>query len=78
MYDTVPMFNSCTKCTTTRPIAIQFLGHGCMDDLTTGRSFESLATWVIDVLGLLLFLTRIPWLFVQPVTDRSLVNWCRS
>ena len=25
-------------------------GHGCMDDLTTERSFDPQATWVIDVL----------------------------
>ena len=29
----------------------QFPGHGCMDDLTTERSFDLQATWVIDVLG---------------------------
>ena len=32
--------------------AIRFLGHGCNDDLTTEHSFDSQATWVIDVLGL--------------------------
>ena len=26
--------------------------HECMDDLTTERSFDSQATWVIDVLGI--------------------------
>ena len=26
---------------------------GCMDDLTTGGSFDSQPTWVVDVLGLL-------------------------
>ena len=38
--------------TTARLIATQFPDHGCMDDLTTERSFVSQATWVIDVLGL--------------------------
>ena len=27
-------------------------GHGCMNDLTTESSFDSQATWVINVLGL--------------------------
>ena len=31
---------------------LNFLEHGCMDDLTTERSFDSQATLVIDVLGL--------------------------
>ena len=41
-------FNSCIKCmgspgkyTTVRPIATQSPGHGCMDDLTTKRRFDS-------------------------------------
>ena len=38
---------------TARPIAAQFLWHGCMDDLITERSFDSQAKLVIDVLGLL-------------------------
>ena len=29
-----------------------FFGHGCMANLITERSFDSQATWVIDVLGL--------------------------
>ena len=33
--------------TTVRPIATQFPGYGCMDDLTTESSFNSQATWVI-------------------------------
>ena len=36
-------------------IATQFPGHGCMDDLTSDRSFDSQATYVIDVLGLFLW-----------------------
>ena len=36
----------------TRPNAIKFPGHGCMDDLVTERSFDSQATEVIDELGL--------------------------
>ena len=58
---TVSTFNFCTKCVGspcrqhgTSPIAIQFPGNGCMDDLTTERSFESQATWTIDVFGLFL------------------------
>ena len=31
------------------PHTTQFPGHGCMDDLTTERSFDSLVTMVIDV-----------------------------
>ena len=38
--------------TTARPIAYQFPGHGCMDDLTTERSFVLQARCVIYVLGL--------------------------
>ena len=37
---------------TARPIATQFAGHGCMNDLTTKRSFDMQATCVIDVLDL--------------------------
>ena len=39
--------------TTTRPIATQPPGHGCMDDLKTEGSFDLQATWLIGVLGLL-------------------------
>ena len=35
-----------------RPVSIQFPGHRSIDDLTTERSFDLLATRVIDVLGL--------------------------
>ena len=38
--------------TTARPVVTQFLDHGCMDDLTIKRTFDSQATCVIDVLGL--------------------------
>ena len=51
--------------TTARPIANQF--PGCMDDLTTERSFDSQGTWVIDVLGLS-FLRCYPNVFVHPST----------
>ena len=37
---------------TARPIVTQFLGHGCMNDLTTERSFDSQATCVIDAICL--------------------------
>ena len=29
-----------------------FLEHGCLDDLTTERNFDSQATWVIDMFGI--------------------------
>ena len=52
--NTVPTFNSCTKCVGSpgiiydrTPDRHQFPGHECMDDLTTERSFDSLATWAI-------------------------------
>ena len=35
------------------PSSNQIPGHGCMNDLTTERSFDSQAMWVTDVLGLL-------------------------
>ena len=50
--------------TTARPIAIQFPKHGCMDDVSTERSFDSQATWFLDVL--------------QPSTGRRPVDWCRN
>ena len=34
--------------------ATEFSRHGCWDDLETEGSFDSQATWVIDLLGLLL------------------------
>ena len=34
------------------PIATSFPGHVCINDLTTERSFDSQALWVIDVLDL--------------------------
>ena len=37
---------------TAHPIATKFAGNGCMDDLTTERSFDSQATWVSTVLDL--------------------------
>ena len=37
---------------TTCPIATQFPGHGFIDDLTTGRSFELQATLTVDVIGI--------------------------
>ena len=80
----MPTFHSCTKYvgsralyTTARPIATQFPGHGCIDDYPTGRSFDSQATWAIDVLCLL-FITCYPCVFVQPGTGRRSINWCRN
>ena len=55
----VPTFNSCTKCVGSldikhdrTPDCHTVSSHGCMDDLTSERSFNSQATGVIDVLGL--------------------------
>ena len=47
--------------TTARPIVTQFFGHGCINDLKTECSFDSQATSVIDVLGLLF--TYCQWVF---------------
>ena len=61
--------------TTARPIATQFPGQGCIDDLETERSFDLEATWVIDVLGL--FLTCYLWcLYNQALTLP--VQWCSN
>ena len=75
----VPTFNSCIKCmgsrayyTTARLIAIQFPGHGCIDDFTTEHCFDSQATWVIDVFAYL------AWVFVQPGIARRPVDWCKN
>ena len=50
-YYTVPTSNSCTKYVgkymTAHSVAIQNPGHGGINDLQ--RSFDSQATWVIDV-----------------------------
>ena len=61
--------------TTVRPIATKFPGHGCMDDLTTERSFGSQATWVIDVLGVFFCY---PWVFEQPGAGRRPVDWRKN
>ena len=39
--------------TTARPLATQVPGHRCMDDLPTERSYNSQATWVVDVSDML-------------------------
>ena len=54
--------------TTGGPIATEFPGHECMDDLTDERSFDSQVRRIIDVFGL--FVTFYPWESVQPVADR--------
>ena len=58
-YGTVPTFNSCTKCVSSTGIiydstsdCLPFPGHNCMDELKTEHTFDSQATWVINVLGL--------------------------
>ena len=55
----MPTFNSCTKYVGSpdmvhdrTPDCHPVFGHGCIDDLTTERSFDSQATWVIDELFL--------------------------
>ena len=80
---TVLTFNYCTKCVGSRGIAHdrspdsdQFTGHGCIDDLTTERSFGSRATWVIRC-ALLIFMTSYPWEFKQPGTGGRPGDWCR-
>ena len=55
-----------------RPIVIQLLGHGCKDDLTTERSFDSQATWVVGI-----FVTYHLRVFVQPGT-RGLATYASS
>ena len=59
------------------PIAIQFPGNGCMDDLTNERSFESQATWVIAIFCFMFWICY-PWVFVQLGTGRHPVDWCRN
>ena len=57
---TVPTFNSCTKymgnsgkMDDRTPKYHPVVWAGCMDDLTIECSFDSQATWVIGVLGLI-------------------------
>ena len=46
--------------TTARPIDTQFLGHGCMDDLTTERSFDLQAMPAGTCMCLAYYLTCCP------------------
>ena len=78
----MPTFNFCTKGVSSpgiihdrMPDYLLFLGHSCMDELTNERTFDSQATWVIDVL---ILLTCYLWVFVQPSTGRRPVDWCRN
>ena len=48
-----------------------------MNGLTTERSFDSQATWVIYVLGIYL-LVCYPWMFVHSGTGKRPVNWYRN
>ena len=74
---TVTAFSSCTKSVGGPSITDDrtsncnpvFLVLGCMNDLTTERSFDSQATCVIDVLGL--FFTYYQWVFEQPDMQTS-------
>ena len=63
--------------TTARPIATQFPGSGCIDDLTTVRSFDLQATWVIGVF-ILCFAMLYMGVFKQPGTGRHLVVLSRN
>ena len=55
-----------------------FLGmDACIDDIATEHSFDSKATWVIDVFGLF-FVTCYPLVIVQPDTDRRQVDCYRK
>ena len=89
--DTVPKFNSAlnawasrVKYTTARPIASSFPRHGNMDDLTTERRFDSQASWVIDVPGMVFdmvcmdFCTTRQWLtagrLVQELNVRTVAK----
>ena len=58
-------------------IRIQIPVHGCMDDLTTERSFDLLATCVIDVLGLFFDMLSID-VCTTSGNGRRPVDWCRS
>ena len=81
--NTVPTFNTRNKCVgspgiinASRPDAIQFLGHGCMNYPTTEGRFDSQATWVIGVLDS--FLYRLSGGVCTPDTDRRPVDCCRN
>ena len=54
---------------TSRPIATEFPVHGCMDEFTTERGFDSKATWVIDVLGLFSWHVNHGCLYNQALAD---------
>ena len=47
----IPALNARAKYMNARLIFTQFLEHGCMDDLSSERSFSWQATRVINVLG---------------------------
>ena len=49
----IPALNTIAQYKTVHLISTQFHGHGWMDYLTTKHSFDSQATWVIDMFGLL-------------------------
>ena len=58
------------------PIAIQFSGHGSVDDLTAEHGFDSKLR--LPLMCLAYFLTFYPLVFIQPGTGRLLVDWCRN
>ena len=63
------------ECTTTRSIAIKF--PGCIDGITTERSFKLQATRVIHVVCLLFDMLSIGVCTTRN-SGRRLVDWCRN
>ena len=55
------------------PRSFQDMDH--VDDLTTERSIDVPAMWVIDVMCLSYFLTCYSLVFVQPGNGRRPVDW---
>ena len=75
---TVPTFNSCTKCGASPGIIHDrtpdatysiLLGTDASDDLTTERSFDSQATWVIDGPGISFWHVIHRFLYNQALAD---------
>ena len=62
------------KCTTARPIANQFPGHGCMNDLNVALIRKLRGYWG----NWFVFLMCYPWVFIQPGTGRRPVDWSEN
>ena len=60
----------------TRPQPLLPPRHGCVDDLITVCSFDSQATWVIDVLGLIFDMLSMG--ACKTSTGSRRVEWCRN